>query len=239
MATPSADRRARHARKRGLRVRYERVTAALSACGVTLVAVLGGAGLLPSAAASPRLVAHTDALVGALSGADMRDAMLTALPGPLVVAEGARFQRSDAASRRVARAALRVPSGSGEGRRVVFDQTAQRVWLVGGSGDVRRTYLVSGSVDDNLDPGSYEVFSRSERAWGIDDGGTMRFMVRFAHGERAAIGFHDIPYKDGERVQSRSQLGTALSSGCVRQWRPDARALWEFAPVGTPVVVVA
>jgi lipoprotein-anchoring transpeptidase ErfK/SrfK len=67
----------------------------------------------------------------------------------------------------------------------------------------------------------------------------MKFMVRFAHGERAAIGFHDIPYKDGSLVQSRSDLGTPLSSGCIRQWRPDAKALWRFAPVGTPVVVVA
>ena len=131
-----------------------------------------------------------------------------------------------------------MPFDSGEGRRVVFDQSAQRVWLVGDDGEALRTYLVSGSLDDNLEPGSYEVYSRSMRAWGID-GGTMRYMVRFAHGETAAIGFHDIPYEDGELMQTRAELGTPQSSGCVRQWRPDAKALWEFAPVGTPVEVVA
>jgi len=76
------------------------------------------------------------------------------------------------------------------------------------------------------------------RAWGIDDGGTMKYMVRFAHGKRAAIGFHDIPVKDGEKVQTKGELGTARSGGCIRQWRPDAQALWEFAPRGTAVVVV-
>jgi lipoprotein-anchoring transpeptidase ErfK/SrfK len=113
----------------------------------------------------------------------------------------------------------------------------QRVWLVRGDGSVKRSYLVSGSVYDNLDAGDYEVYSRSEHATGIDDSGTMRYMVRFAHGDRAAIGFHDIPVDDGELVQTRSRLGTPLSHGCIRQWRPDARALWRFAPVGTTVVV--
>jgi lipoprotein-anchoring transpeptidase ErfK/SrfK len=44
---------------------------------------------------------------------------------------------------------------------------------------------------------------------------------------------------DGHLVQTRAQLGTPLSHGCIRQWRPDAKALWRFAPVGTSVVVLA
>ena len=235
MATTRARTSARHAGPPRLRVRYQRLSAALSACGITLVAVLGGVGLLPDDS-GPRMVAHT----GTVTGAGLHAALAAATPGSrAVTTDEAKFARSDEVRRQIARAALEVPLDSGEGRRVVFDQGAQRVWLVGEDGAARRTYLVSGSAEDNLDPGSYEVYSRSERAWGIDDSGTMKFMVRFAHGERAAIGFHDIPYKDGDLVQRRAALGTPLSSGCVRQWRPDAKALWAFAPVGTPVVVVA
>jgi hypothetical protein len=120
----------------------------------------------------------------------------------------------------------------------VFDMSRQRVWLVDDDDEVLRTYLVSGSVTDNLGPGTYEVFSRSRHASGID-GSSMDFMVRFTQGDNAAIGFHDIPEMDGEPVQTRKQLGTPLSHGCVRQARPDAVALWRFAPVGTPVVVTA
>lgn len=131
-----------------------------------------------------------------------------------------------------------LPAESGQGRRVVFSQVRQRVWLVEQDGTVLRTYPVSGSVHDNLDPGHYEVWSRSEQAWGIDDSGTMRWFVRFAHGPRAAIGFHDIPVDDGAPVQTERELGTPLSHGCIRQRTEDALALWEFAPLGTPVVVV-
>lgn len=132
-----------------------------------------------------------------------------------------------------------VPSKSGQGRRVVFDISEQRVWLVGGQGRVHRTYLVSGSKTDNLGPGRYEVYSRSRHAVSYTYEETMRFMVRFAHGETAAIGFHDIPRdQKGHRVQTREELGTPLSSGCIRQARPDAVALWKFADVGTDIVVV-
>ena len=104
---------------------------------------------------------------------------------------------------------------------------------------VLRTYLVSGSVYDNLDPGTYSVYSRSEQAWGIDDSGTMKYFVRVTQGDNAAIGFHDIPIDDGAKVQTLDQLGTPLSHGCIRQKRSDAKALWAFAPIGTKVVVTA
>jgi hypothetical protein len=119
----------------------------------------------------------------------------------------------------------------------VFSEGRQRVWLVSGRQHVKRTYLVSGSVYDNLDPGTYAVYSRSEQAWGISDSGTMKYFVRFAQGETAAIGFHDIPVDDGRRVQTLDQLGTPLSHGCIRQRRSDARVLWRFAPIGMTVVV--
>ncbi len=133
-----------------------------------------------------------------------------------------------------------LPAASGVGRRIVFSQHLQRVWLVGGHGNTRRTYLSSGSLTDNLQPGHYTVTQRERHAIGIDNSGTMEFFVVFTAGPTgAAIGFHSIPVKDGHLVQTVSQLGTPQSHGCIRQWKPDAVALWHFAPIGTRVVVVA
>lgn len=220
----------------GTRIRYKRLAAAGGACAVTMVAVLGGMGvLLPGSSPSP--VAHQAAsLAGATTTQPPRATQ--AKPHKAQRRDGARFRATDTTRDALAAASLDLPADSGEGRRVVFDMSAQRVWLVGGAGAVRRTYPVSGSVEDNLDPGTYEVYSRSKQAWGIDDSGSMKYMVRFAHGDTAAIGFHDIPVKDGEHVQSKADLGTPQSHGCIRQWRPDAKALWAFAPLGTTVVVV-
>ena len=132
-----------------------------------------------------------------------------------------------------------MPDSSGQGRRVVFSESEQRVWLVDAGDTVLRTYLVSGSLTDNLQPGTYDVFSRSEDAYGIDDSGTMKWFVRFTRGPSgAAIGFHTIPIDDGEPVQTKAQLGTEQSHGCIRQKTKDAKRMWAFAPIGTTVVVV-
>jgi hypothetical protein len=218
-------------RSRSARPRYGRIAAFAGAVVVTATSVLAGVGVLPGGGApsyaSPR------------SGASLAASVAPSVAASVAADPAARLAAADAA-RVLAdqeRVAAAPPEDSGAGRRVVFDMSDQRVWLVRDDGSVARSYLVSGSLYDNLDPGSYEVYSRSAHATGIDDSGTMRFMVRFAHGDRAAIGFHDIPVDDGRSVQTRAELGTPLSHGCIRQWRPDARALWRFAPVGTTVVV--
>ena len=133
-----------------------------------------------------------------------------------------------------------LPADSGSGKRIVYDISAQQVWLVGADGAVARTYRVSGSRYDQLDPGNYQVFSRSRRATSWHGTELMQFMVRFHHGARANIGFHDIPVdtSTGDAVQTLAELGTPLSDGCIRQDVVDAKALWKFAPVGTQVVVL-
>ena len=213
-----------------LRPRYGRIAAFAGSVVVTLTTVLAGAGVLPDGGAP----SYASGGGGGRSDAAMT---LTARELGERDAAGPTGTASTPLPRDERTAPAPVPEDSGEGRRVVFDMSDQRVWLVREDGTVERSYLVSGSLFDNLDAGSYEVYSRSAHATGIDESGTMRFMVRFAHGDRAAIGFHDIPVDDGRLVQTREQLGTPLSHGCIRQWRPDARALWRFAPVGTPVVV--
>lgn len=213
-----------------LRPRYRRIGAATTSFLVTLVAVLGAIGLIPVTSAAQQAPAPSSEAGRSASGDDASSSP-GSHPG-IRLADGATNSDQDTSQ---------LPSSSGRGRRVVFDIDAQRVWLVGqrhGDDLLRRTYLVSGSLTDNLQPGTYEVYSKSPHAVGIDDSGTMRYMVRFAHGANAAIGFHDIPVLDGRLVQGRDDLGTPQSHGCIRQWRPDARALWRFAPVGTTVVVV-
>jgi len=129
-----------------------------------------------------------------------------------------------------------VPADSGAGRRIVYSNTQQRVWLVEEDGAVAKTHLVSGRRNFPR-AGTYAVFSRSPstRSGAV----TMRFMVRWHQTRRLAVGFHSIPVnRSGRPIQSEGQLGSYRSHGCVRQRLADARFLWDWAPLGTPVVVV-
>jgi hypothetical protein len=130
-----------------------------------------------------------------------------------------------------------APAGSGQGRRVIYSGSQQRVWWVEADERVVQSYLVSGRVNTPL-PGSYRVYSKSPVAWAGHDGITMRHMVRFARGRTLAIGFHSIPrYSNGRPMQTEEQLGTYRSSGCVRQADDMAEALFEWAEIGTTVIV--
>lgn len=138
---------------------------------------------------------------------------------------------------------LRLPENSGEGRRIVYHKSRQRVWVVEANGGVSRTHAVSGRLSTLSPPaGSYQVFSRSKYTCNLKNPNICwRYMVRFAKGPNGDnIGFHEIPVdkRTGRPVQSLSELGQPLSGGCVRQATPDAVFIWDWAPVGTPVVVI-
>jgi len=208
-----------------VRVRRGRAVAAATSLVVTLVAVLGALGVLPNDAPASAATGEGGGGRASLSGysTPLRNEV------PEVTPSTPEQTPDDTA----------LPADTGWGRRIIFDISDQRVWLVEDGDAVRRTYLVSGSLTDNLEPGTYAVYSRSRWAVGIDDSGTMEYFVRFTRGENAAIGFHSIPAKDGQLLQTRAQLGTPQSHGCIRQALPDAKRLWAFAPVGTKVVVTA
>ena len=221
------------------RPRYGRLSAAGLSLLVTLVALLGGLGVLPKESPAAASAPQPDPVGSAATWAAARP---TDTPTPTVAAPTpSATVAAKPAQRTPSKAAepAALPRGTGSGKRVVFDISAQRMWLVRENDTVARTYLVSGSVTDNLRPGSYAVYSRSRYAVGIDDSGEMEYFVRFTRGANAAIGFHSIPTKDGRPLQTRAQLGTPQSHGCVRQAVPDAKQLWAFAPEGTKVVVTA
>lgn len=190
-----------------------------AAIGVTAIAAATDLGLFPSLQAADPAAAT----VPSTSFASARLAVVSPVVEPKKASGGTA-----------------VPTDSGSGRRVVFSQSAQRVWLVRSGGQIADTYLVSGSTHDNLRPGKYAVFTRARQATAYDYESQLAYFVGFFQGKNATIGFHDIPVgNDGKVLQTTAELGTPLSSGCIRQDRRDAIALWNFAPVGTPVVVVA
>lgn len=222
----------RAAQHRAPRRPHGRGVAAAASAGVLVVSALAATGVLPltdTGSSADAMVLRPDLAAESHPG----------LGRPEREPVGAVDSGEAQANRPTTRQPL--PPSSGTGRRVVYDISAQRVWLVRGDGEVARSYLVSGSRYDQVVPGTYPVFSTSRHAVSWHGTETMEYMVRFTRGDNSNIGFHDIPVRaaTGRAVQSLARLGTPLSDGCIRQRERDAAALWQFAPVGTPVVVTA
>src|SRR3954452_14568439 len=114
-------------------VRRGRVVALAAAVLVTLVAVLGGVGIIPTsgttaAAATDRSTSGEQASLVIQTLPDAARSLATGSPAP-------QSNTQDDTD---------VPADTGWGKRIVFDMSDQRVWLVGADDEVRRTYLVSG-----------------------------------------------------------------------------------------------
>jgi peptidoglycan hydrolase-like protein with peptidoglycan-binding domain len=132
-----------------------------------------------------------------------------------------------------------LPDNSGSGRRVVYDRAGQRVWAVDSNEQIVRSWLVSGSKYSNEAPGTHTVYSKSEMSTAWNGKAFLPMMIRYQETDIGHIGFHGIPrhVSDNSPYQTDAELGTRLSGGCQRQNDLDAAFLWEFADVGTTVVV--
>ena len=131
-----------------------------------------------------------------------------------------------------------LPADSGSGRRVVYCNSCQYVWIIDEHEQVVRHYPVSGR-QFVPGPGVYNIFVKQRYTFATGNPSvTWEYMVTFTHGPRGgAIGFHAIPWQYGSPVQSNAQLGMFLSAGCVRQNHEDAAFMWDWSNVGDTVVV--
>lgn len=130
----------------------------------------------------------------------------------------------------------RPPANSGSGRRIVYANRAQQVWIMNGDDSVEASFRVSGRLGVP-NPGTYRVYTRTTgRAGDL----RLDFFVGFAYGAGGGnIGFHRIPVRpDGSEIQTVGQLGTPLSHGCVREAYADAQHLFNWSRLGDAVVVV-
>lgn len=132
-----------------------------------------------------------------------------------------------------------IPEKSGKGKRVIYSLNEQHVWLVNKDGVLIADFPTAGRAD-KPGVGRYRVASRSPKSRNLDYQVTFNYMVRFAKGQRAWIGFHDIPRTyDGKLWHTRAELGTPIGKGgCPHLAKPDAKFLYKWAKVGTRVVVV-
>jgi len=208
------------------RARYLRGAAVVVATAVLgVVALALAVGAFSGASAPVRTAAHAVASEDATPGATTpttrasKTTSTTAVPPPTIPPD-------------------QVLPESGSGRRTVFSVGRQRMWWVDDAGTVLRTSPVSGRPN-TPSTGTFQVYSKTLNATGLD-GSRMDYFVRFTKGPNGwAIGFHDIPIKDGAPVQTEEQLGQPLSHGCIRQREADATFTWDFLEVGDTVVVVA
>jgi N-acetylmuramoyl-L-alanine amidase len=113
----------------------------------------------------------------------------------------------------------------GSGKRIEILLDRQVALAIQDNRVVRTIAVSSGAPATPTPPGSYTVFGRYARWWSVPFQDWLPWSLQFVGG----IALHEYP----------NVPVTPASHGCVRQTRFDARWLYDFAPLGTPVRVIA
>jgi hypothetical protein len=100
------------------------------------------------------------------------------------------------------------------------------------------SFVVSTGRNGNTAPGSYQILDKTQNAyselWGFFMPYWMGLYYTDSNNEN---GFHGLPsFKDGTTLWGDA-LGTPITYGCIVLGPDDARALFEWADIGTPVIV--
>lgn len=130
----------------------------------------------------------------------------------------------------------------GSGKRVIYTLSGHHLWMIDENERLVDHYDVTGR-EGIPHPGTYQVYSKSVNAYAPYGGITMKHMVRFVRprtfGNQWAYGFHSIPrYSNGRPLMAEEDLGSYGSGGCVRQADHKAAAMYDWAGIGTTVIVL-
>ncbi|MEI8361064.1 MAG: L,D-transpeptidase family protein [bacterium] len=152
------------------------------------------------------------------------------------------------------RSKLNNPDSDGDGRtdKLAFDQgfnplsgkklikhiavnlKKQEIEYSTGSIILGRFRVSTGKKSMPTPKGEYKIVNKSKRAWSKKYGLWMPYWLGMKDG---SIGFHELPEWPNGFKEGQNHLGKPVSHGCVRLGIGDAKKLFDWAEVGTPVTI--
>ncbi|MDO8490002.1 MAG: L,D-transpeptidase family protein [bacterium] len=82
--------------------------------------------------------------------------------------------------------------------------------------------------------GTFSIINKDPRAWSKLAGLWMPYWMGFKGGK---FGIHELPEWPGGKKEGANHLGKPVSHGCIRLGIGDAKTLYNWAPIGTPLTI--
>ncbi len=127
------------------------------------------------------------------------------------------------------------PANTGAGKRILIDLSEQHMYVYDGETLVFSFVASSGAPGMNTRPGHYNVQNKIPNAYGGNWNIWMPDWLGIYWAGNLQNGIHALPILPGGGRLWDGYLGTPVSYGCVILGIDDARALYNWADVGTPV----
>ncbi len=102
-------------------------------------------------------------------------------------------------------------------------------------GIVFDSYIVSTGKPGMATPvGTFKVLQKHPRAWSSS---AKLWMPYWMHFSGRGHGFHELPEWPGGKKEGENHLGKPVSHGCIRLGIGAAKKIYDWSPVGTPVII--
>jgi LysM repeat protein len=130
-----------------------------------------------------------------------------------------------------------TPSQPSGGKRMVIDLSDQRMATFQGNVQIHSFVVSTGMPGANTAPGTYKVLDKYPNAYASTWSLQMPYWLGIYWAGSLENGIHALPIlPNGQRLWE-GYLGTPVSYGCVILSTGDARTLYHWAEVGTPVII--
>jgi lipoprotein-anchoring transpeptidase ErfK/SrfK len=130
-------------------------------------------------------------------------------------------------------------TGNGAGKKIVVSLSKQTLTMYENGSLVSLRRVSTGKWSTPTPPGSYRTYNKITSAYSKAYGLYMEYWMAFT--ADGSMGLHSLPYwkqKNGGRLyEGAAHIGTPVSHGCIRQTLAEAKSLYEWAPIGTPVII--
>lgn len=131
------------------------------------------------------------------------------------------------------------PTAAGEGKKIVVSLSKQEMTLYERGRVVSVRRVSTGKWSTPTPFGTFAVKNKIPVAYSKAYGLYMENWMAFSADGR--YGLHSLPYwrlkGGGKLYEGAAHIGTPVSHGCIRQTLIDSKNLYEWAPIGTPVIV--
>ncbi len=132
---------------------------------------------------------------------------------------------------------LPSPTPSGSGKRILIDLSEQHLYAYQGDSLVYSFVASTGMAGARTMPGSFRVLDKIPNAYAATWDLQMPYWLGIYWAGPLENGIHALPIlSNGQRLWE-GYLGTPVSYGCIILGTEEARQLYEWAEVGTPVVI--
>lgn len=119
-------------------------------------------------------------------------------------------------------------------KKIVVDISSQRLRAYEGTKVVLDAQISSGKPGMDTPLGAFKILNKSVRAWSSKYKLYMPYWMEF---NARGYGLHELPEWPGGYKEGANHLGVRVSHGCVRLGVGYAQKLFNWAGVGTPVIV--